>query len=86
MSEEVMMGEKRVAGGWRRGKGVEGGSEEREEEVKGEMTSRGQRCSHSESCLEHSSTSLQSFQFTDSLENRMNDWSEPDRREEIKRG
>lgn len=34
-------------------------------------------------CTEHSNTSLQSFQFTESLENRMNNCTEQDRRREI---
>lgn len=55
-------------------------------EVRGETGIGGQSCKLDGKCIEHSSTTLQMFQFTDSLENRMNDRSGQDRREEIKRG
>lgn len=55
-------------------------------EVKGETGTGGQSCRLDGKCAEHSSGSLQPFQFTESLENRMNDWSSRDRREEIQRG
>lgn len=59
----MMTGEQRV---------TDDGGEEERNEVKGETGTGGQSCRLDGECAEHSSGSLQPFQFTESLENRMN--------------
>lgn len=69
-----MTGEQRVTEDGR--EGDEWGTDREKKEVKGETGIGGLSCRLDEKRTKHSSASLQSFQFTDSLENRMNGRSE----------
>lgn len=57
------------------------GRQTEKREVKEETGIGGQASKLDGKCIEHSSAPVQSFQVTDSLEKRMNDWSGGDRRE-----